>query len=107
MDEATQCNLKGMIPIIETRSRAVQAGVGLCQLKDFGTQTDRCGLTPNGSYNRRDASQSSHWTYEDLLEHVLCSKVTAIEWLMEKKIIKSSRKCPQCESEMKLQDTCT
>ena len=65
--------------------------------KEVGTQYS----SGTGSYQRKIGG-TSHWTYDELKDRVLCNRETLIGWLMNEGMIASKRACPVCGENMEL-----
>ena len=80
------------------KSRESQTQMSAFERESVATQ---CG-EENGSYQRTKSKANGPWTYDRLKDDVLVNKSRVICWLIERKLICSSRLCPQCDSQMRL-----
>lgn len=78
------------------RTISVQVGCS-SNTKEVGTQYS----SGKGSYQRKIGG-TSHWTYDELKDRVLCNRETLIGWLMNEGMIASKRACPVCGENMEL-----
>ena len=78
------------------RTISVQVGCS-GNTKEVATQYS----SGKGSYQRKIGG-TSHWTYDELKDRVLCNRETLIGWLMNEGMIASKRACPVCGENMEL-----
>ena len=78
------------------RTISVQVGCS-GNTKEVGTQYS----SGKGSYQQKIGG-TSHWTYDELKDRVLCNRETLIGWLMNEGMIASKRACPVCGENMEL-----
>ena len=80
----------------KTLSRGNQTGNSLSIAVDVCTQIGNGA----GSYGKSDQISNGGINYKRLLREILFDKDITIEWLKEKELIASARKCPICDSDM-------
>ena len=97
MDKAIQvCGRKKKISQISSESQTCWTSLAM---QDASTQH----LSEIRSYEKyRVCKVNTKWTYDRVKEEIICNKDRLIEWLINEKLIASSRKCGYCNEMMKI-----
>ena len=97
MDKAIQvCGRKKKISQISSESQTCWTSLAM---QDASTQH----LGEIRSYEKyRVCKVNAKWTYDRVKEEIICNKDRLVEWLINEKLIASSRKCGYCNEMMKI-----